>query len=57
MFERLGGQHSRLALGAMFQPHGRVHFCGEQTAVSARGMEGAMESGERAAIEVATLLG
>ena len=42
---------------AMFQPHGRVHFCGEQTAVSARGMEGAMESGERAAIEVATLLG
>jgi monoamine oxidase len=42
---------------AMFQPHGRVHFCGEQTAVSARGMEGAMESGERAALEVATLLG
>jgi len=41
----------------MFQPHGRVHFCGEQTAVSARGMEGAMESGERAALEVATLLG
>jgi len=38
---------------AMFQPHGRVHFCGEQTAVAARGMEGAMESGERAALEVA----
>jgi len=38
---------------AMFQPHGRVHFCGEQTAVGARGMEGAMESGERAALEVA----
>jgi monoamine oxidase len=41
---------------AMFQPHHRVHFCGEQTAVSARGMEGAMESGERAALEVATTL-
>jgi len=38
---------------AMFQPHGRVHFCGEQTAVGSRGMEGAMESGERAALEVA----
>jgi monoamine oxidase len=41
---------------AMFQPHGRVHFCGEQTSVGARGMEGAMESGERAALEVALLL-
>jgi monoamine oxidase len=38
---------------AMFQPHGRVHFCGEQTSVGSRGMEGAMESGERAALEVA----
>lgn len=33
--------------------HGRIHFCGEHTAVSNRGMEGAMESGERAALEVA----
>lgn len=41
---------------AMFQPHGRVHFCGEQTAVGARGMEGAMESGERAALEIALAL-
>lgn len=32
--------------------HGRLHFCGEHTAVSNRGMEGAMESGERAAFEV-----
>jgi monoamine oxidase len=31
---------------------GRLHFCGEHTAVSNRGMEGAMESGERAALEV-----
>jgi monoamine oxidase len=35
------------------RPHGRIHFCGEHTAVSNRGMEGAMESGERAALEVA----
>jgi monoamine oxidase len=34
------------------KPHGRLHFCGEHTAVSNRGMEGAMESGERAALEV-----
>ncbi|MGB7903376.1 MAG: FAD-dependent oxidoreductase [Steroidobacteraceae bacterium] len=36
-------------LPAMFQPRGRMHFCGEHTSVSARGMEGAIESGERAA--------
>jgi monoamine oxidase len=30
----------------------RLHFCGEHTATSNRGMEGAMESGERAAFEV-----
>jgi monoamine oxidase len=41
---------------AMLQPHGRVHFCGEQTAMYSRGMEGAMESGERAAREVAATL-
>jgi monoamine oxidase len=34
------------------KPAGRLHFCGEHTAVSNRGMEGAMESGERAALEV-----
>jgi monoamine oxidase len=34
------------------RPHGRLHFCGEHTAVSNRGMEGAMESGERVAIEI-----
>jgi monoamine oxidase len=33
-------------------PHGRIHFCGEHTASANRGMEGAMESGERAALEV-----
>jgi monoamine oxidase len=44
-------------LPAMFQPHGRIHFCGEQTAVASRGMEGALESGERAAREVIAQLG
>lgn len=32
--------------------HGRIHFCGEHTALSNRGMEGAMESAERAALEI-----
>jgi len=36
--------------------HGRIHFCGEHTAVSNRGMEGAMESGERAAFEILGLV-
>jgi monoamine oxidase len=37
---------------AVGQPHGRIHFCGEHTAQANRGMEGAMESGERVAIEL-----
>jgi monoamine oxidase len=43
-------------LPAMFQARGRVHFCGEQTSVAARGMEGALESGSRAANEAAAQL-
>jgi monoamine oxidase len=39
-------------LPAMNQPNGRIHFCGEQTALAARGMEGALETGARAASEV-----
>jgi monoamine oxidase len=39
-------------LPALAEPEGRLHFCGEHTALSNRGMEGAMESGERAALEV-----
>ena len=34
------------------EPHGRIHFAGEHTAQLNRGMEGAMESGERAAVEI-----
>lgn len=37
---------------ALIDPADRIHFCGEHTATSNRGMEGAMESGERAAFEV-----
>lgn len=40
---------------AIGQPHGRVHFAGEHTAHALRGMEGAMESGERAASEILAL--
>lgn len=43
-------------LPVMLQPQGRVHFCGEHTSVTARGMEGALESGERAAAAVVTQL-
>ena len=43
-------------LPAMFQPRGRVHFCGEHTSVTARGMEGAIQLGERAAGAVAQQL-
>jgi monoamine oxidase len=34
------------------EPHGRLHFAGEHTAVTMFGMEGALESGERAAVEI-----
>jgi len=37
---------------AMSAPAGRVHFCGEHTATTNRGLEGAFESSERVAIEV-----
>ncbi|MDJ0927657.1 MAG: NAD(P)/FAD-dependent oxidoreductase [Gammaproteobacteria bacterium] len=49
------GQVSTLA-PHVGKPHGRLHFCGEHTAVSNRGMEGAMESGERVAFEVLEML-
>lgn len=44
-----------------FQPHlasaaGRIHFCGEHTAQSNRGMEAAAESAERCAFEVLDVL-
>jgi monoamine oxidase len=38
----------------MSLPAGRVHFCGEHTAVANRGLEGAFESSERVAVEVLT---
>jgi monoamine oxidase len=45
------GQIARLPK-LMQQAHGRSHFAGEHLAISNSGMEGAMESGERAALEV-----
>jgi monoamine oxidase len=44
------GQVTRYA-EALRQPHQRVMFAGEHTSALSRGMEGAMESGERAALE------
>jgi monoamine oxidase len=45
------GEVTRYA-GRLAVPHGRLGFCGEHLAVENRGMEGAMESGERAARDV-----
>lgn len=36
----------------MREPHGNIHFAGEHTALLERGMEGAFESGERAALDL-----
>ena len=38
--------------GSMAKPAGNVHFAGEHTSDSTRGLEGALESGERAAFEI-----
>ena len=45
------GQVTRFAAG-MGAAHGPIRFCGEHLARASRGMEGAMESGERAAREI-----
>lgn len=45
------GQMSRY-IGPLGTAHGRVHFCGEHTSFIERGMEAAMETGERAALEI-----
>lgn len=45
------GEISRFG-NVVAQPHGRIHFAGEHTALLASGLEGAMESGERAAVEI-----
>ena len=36
----------------MNAPHGRIHLCGDATALSSRGMEAALESAERVALEI-----
>lgn len=37
---------------AMAAPAGRLHFCGEHTATANRGIDGALESSERAVLEI-----
>jgi monoamine oxidase len=51
---RLPGQIARYG-NIVAEPHGRIHFAGDHTAVTMMGMEGAMESGERAAVEILQL--
>ena len=45
------GETNRFA-AEMGRPHGSIRLCGEHLARTARGMEGAMESGERAARDI-----
>jgi monoamine oxidase len=45
------GQVGRFAAD-MAKPHGRIHFCGEHLALTARGLEGALETAEIVASEV-----
>lgn len=49
------GQSTGFGKG-MAEAAGRIHFAGEHTSVVTRGMEAAMESGERVAFEVADTL-
>ena len=48
---RKPGQISRYG-NRFADAHGRIHFAGEHTAVATTGMEGAMESAERAVLEI-----
>ena len=48
---RAPGQIARYG-NVVAESHGRIHFAGEHTALLQQGMEGAMESSERAAFEV-----
>jgi monoamine oxidase len=49
------GQIARLG-PHLSTPHGRIHFAGEHTGTGLRGIEAAMESGQRAADEIAARL-
>ncbi|MCB2107843.1 MAG: FAD-dependent oxidoreductase [Rhodobacteraceae bacterium] len=40
----------------LWAPHGRIHFCGQHAAPTEFGMEGALESGERTALDVMKLM-
>jgi len=50
------GQYTRFA-GVERESQGGVHFCGEHTSIDAQGyLEGAVETGERAAGEIISAL-
>ena len=48
----MGTRPGRQRACAIRAPAGRLFFAGEHTAEAYRGMEAAMESGERAALEI-----
>lgn len=50
------GQVTEFA-NSLAKPFKRLFFCGEHTSVGSRGMEGALESAERASLEVLSTLG
>lgn len=52
-----GPGHIRAFARQLAKPRGRVFFCGEHTAHANRGMEGALESAERAVLEIVEKLG
>jgi len=43
-------------MGKMNTAHGRIHLCGDHTALSSRGMEAALESAERVALEILSVI-
>jgi monoamine oxidase len=51
------GQYTAFA-GVEGEPEGNCHFCGEHTSIDSQGyLNGAVETGERAAAEVAAAFG
>lgn len=49
IYHHIGAGQARLLARAVSEPRERLHFAGEHLALASSGMEGALESGERAA--------
>ncbi len=57
VWSTFGPGQVRAFANELAKPHERLFFCGEHTALASRGMEAALESAERAAVEVQLALG